>query len=123
MTTPFPFAKLYIPQPGWRFYISLLMMFWGIILYPLSGYLIGHRYPRVLFFGALPCTTNIFTIGFLTAFASNQLEIIALLILASMAVIGSVKAAIIDYDGERIPEDYVLLVSGVYGLLIGLILL
>jgi hypothetical protein len=40
-----------------------------------------------------------------------------------MAVIGSVKAAIIGYDGERIYEDIALLVSGLYGLMIGLVVL
>jgi hypothetical protein len=114
-------AAYKIPQPGWRFYVSLFLMFWGIILYPLSGYMIGHRYPRVPLFGGMPCPTNIFTIGILTAFASNQLEITALFILSSMAVIGSVKAAIVGYNGERIYEDIALLVSGLYGLMIGLV--
>jgi hypothetical protein len=112
-----------IPQPGWRLYVSLFMMVWGIILYPLTGYMIGHRYPRVPLFGAMPCPTNIFTLGILTAFASTQLEIIALFILSSMAVIGAVKAAIMGYDGERIYEDLALLASGVYGLVIGLVVL
>ena len=116
-------AAYRIPQPGWRLYVSLFMMFWGIILYPLSGYMIGHRYPRVPLFGAMPCPTNIFAIGMLTCFASNQLEITALFILSSMAVIGSVKAAIIGYDGECIREDIALLVTGLYGLVIGLVVL
>jgi Family of unknown function (DUF6064) len=112
-----------IPQPGWRLYVSLFMMAWGIILYPLTGYMIGHRYPRVPLFGAMPCPTNIFTLGILTAFASTQLEIIALFILSSMAVIGAVKAAVVGYDGERIYEDIALLASGIYGLAIGLVVL
>jgi hypothetical protein len=116
-------ATYIIPQLGWRLYGSLFVMFWGIILYPLSGYLIGHRYPRLPLFGAMPCPTNIFAIGMLTAFASNSLEIIALFILSSMAVVGAVKAAILGYDGERIREDFALLAGGVYGLLIGLTVL
>jgi hypothetical protein len=116
-------AAYKIPQPSLRLYVSLFIMFWGIILYPLSGYLIGHRYPRLPLFGAMPCPTNIFAIGVLTTFASNSLEITALFILSSMAVIGSVKAAIVGYDGERIPEDIALLVSGLYGLMIGLVVL
>ncbi len=40
-----------------------------------------------------------------------------------MAIIGSVKAAILGYDGERVREDIALLVSGLYGLLIGLVVL
>jgi hypothetical protein len=57
----------------------------------------------------------------LTAFASNSLEITALFILSSMAIVGAVKAAILGYDGERIGEDFALLVGGIYGLFIGLI--
>jgi hypothetical protein len=110
-----------VPETGWRSFLSLFMMVWGVLLYPLTGYLIGHRYPRLPLFGAMPCPTNIFAIGLLTAFASNRLEIIALLILSSMAVIGSVKAAILGYGGERIREDFALLASGVYGLMMGLI--
>lgn len=105
-----------ISQFNWRFYTSVFIMCWGIILYPLSGYFIGHRYPRVPLFGAMPCPTNIFAIGFLTAFASNQLEITAIYILSSMAVVGGVKAAFIGYERVRIYEDIALLVVGVYGL-------
>jgi hypothetical protein len=38
-----------------------------------------------------------------------------------MAIVGAVKAAILGYDGERIVEDFAFLVSGIYGLFIGLI--
>ena len=116
-------AAYKILPPTWRLYGSLFIMFWGIILYPLSGYLIGHRYPQLPLFGAMPCPTNIFAIGVLTAFASNSLEITALYILSSVAIIGAVKAAILGYNGQRIREDFALLVSGIYGLLIGLVVL
>jgi hypothetical protein len=48
---------------------------------------------------------------------------ILLIVGGSMAVIGSVKAAVVGYDGERIYEDLALLASGIYGLLIGLVVL
>jgi hypothetical protein len=112
-----------IPFPGWRLYASLFVMAWGIIIYPLTGYLLGHRYPRIPLFGAMPCPTNIFALGLLTAFASTQLEMIALFILSSMAVVGGVKVAFIGYDGERIYEDLALLVSGIFGFVIGLAVL
>jgi hypothetical protein len=113
-------AAYQIPGAGWRLYASVFVMVWGILLYPLTGYAIGHRYPRLPLFGAMPCPTNIFAIGFLTAFASNQLEAIALFILSWMAVIGAVKAAFLGYSGERIREDIAMLVSGLYGFIIGL---
>ena len=59
----------------------------------------------------------------LTVFASNSLEITALFILRSMAVVGAVKAAILGYNGERIREDFALLAGGIYGLLIGLVVM
>lgn len=112
-----------ISRPDWRLCGSLFMMVWGVIIYPLTGYLIGHRYPRVPLFGAMPCPTNIFTIGVLTAFASSQLEMIALFILSSMAVIAAIRAAVIGFDGERIYEDFALLASGIYGFVMGLVVL
>jgi hypothetical protein len=112
-----------IPLPGWRLYVSLFMMVWGIILYPLSGYVFGHRYPRIPLFGAMPCPTNIFVLGFLTTFTSTGLERIALFILSSMAVIAGIKVALIGYDGERIYEDLALLLSGIFGFVIGLAVL
>jgi hypothetical protein len=112
-----------ISRPDWRLYVSLFMMVWGVIIYPVTGYLIGHRYPRVPLFGAMPCPTNIFTIGVLTAFASSQLEMIALFILSSMAVIAAIRAAVIGFDGERIYEDLALLASGIYGFVMGLVVL
>jgi hypothetical protein len=111
------------PQAGWRLYASLLLMAWGILVYPLSGYVIGHRYPRIPLFGAMPCPTDIFAIGVLTAFASNSYETTALFILSFIALIGSVKAAFVGYGGERIPEDMALLASGLYGLVVRLAIL
>jgi hypothetical protein len=108
---------------GWIGAACLFVMAWGIILYPLTGYLLGHRYPRIPLFGAMPCPTNIFALGLLTAFASSRLEMIALYILSSMAVIGGVKAAFIGYGGERIYEDLALLLSGIFGFVIGLVVL
>ncbi len=112
-----------VSQPGWRLYVSLFMMAWGVIIYPLTGYTVGHRYPRVPLFGAMPCPTNIFTIGLLTAFASTQLDTIALYILSSMAITAAVRAALVGFDGERIYEDLALLASGVYGFVIALVVL
>ena len=112
-----------IPCPRWRLYASLFVMAWGIVFYPLTSYLGGHRYPRIPLFGAMPCPTNIFALGLLTAFASTKLEMIALFTLSSMALVGGVKAVIIGYDGERIYEDLALLGSGIFGFVIGLVVL
>jgi hypothetical protein len=104
----------------WRLYASLFMAVWAIAIYPLTGRLLGHAYPRVPLFGAMPCPTNIFAIGMLTALTASSLDVTVLFILSSMAVVGGVKAAMIGYDGVRIREDLALLASGLYGLAIGL---
>lgn len=110
------------PPASWQLYGSLLLMIWGWIVYPLSGLLVGHRYPRVPLYGVVLCPTTIFAIGFLTAVASNQPERITLFILSVMGLVASVRAAIKGYDGERVYEDLALLASGLYGLAMWLVL-
>jgi hypothetical protein len=85
-------------------------------VYPVSGLLVGHRYPRVPLFGVVLCPTTIFAIGFLTVVVSNQPEMITLFILSAMALVAAARAAIKGYDGERVYEDFALLASGIYGL-------
>jgi hypothetical protein len=41
-----------------------VLLLYALIVYPLLGYLLGHRYPAVPTFGA-PCPTTIFTFGLL----------------------------------------------------------
>ncbi len=43
---------------------GLFFIFYALIIYPVSGYLLGHSYPYAPGFG-LPCPTVIFTFGFL----------------------------------------------------------
>jgi len=43
---------------------GVLLVVFSLIVYPLLGHLLGHRYPAVPTFG-LPCPTTIFTLGFL----------------------------------------------------------
>lgn len=103
---------------SWRFYISVILMIWGWILYPLSGLAAGHRYPKVPLFGVVMCPTAIFAIGFLTAVVSNPFEMAALCILSLMGIVAGFRAAIRGYDGERVYEDLALLAAGIYGLVI-----
>ena len=93
-----------LPQTTWQIYVSLLLMIWGWILYPSTGWVIGHRYPRVSLFGVVLCPTTIFAIGLLTAVVSNRVEMIALFILSLLAILAAVRTAIRGYDGERVYE-------------------
>jgi len=43
---------------------GVLLIVFSLIIYPLLGHLLGHRYPAVPTFG-LPCPTTIFTLGLL----------------------------------------------------------
>ncbi|MBD3237096.1 MAG: hypothetical protein GF330_10355 [Candidatus Eisenbacteria bacterium] len=45
-----------------RLTIALLLVLYGLVVYPLLGQWLGHSYPRLPTFG-LPCPTTIFTIG------------------------------------------------------------
>lgn len=108
-----------LPQAAWQIYASLLLMVWGWVIFPLTGWVIGHRYPRVPLFGAVNCPTNIFAIGLLTAVASNRLEEIALLILSLLAIVIWIRVVIKGgYDGGRIDEDLALLPASIYGLVV-----
>lgn len=44
--------------------IGAALVAYALVLYPLTGYLVGHRYPASPTFG-LPCPTTIFTLGIL----------------------------------------------------------
>ena len=49
---------------GIRSWTGGLLITFALIIYPVLGYLLGHRYPAVPTFG-LPCPTTIFTLGML----------------------------------------------------------
>jgi hypothetical protein len=54
----------FLLRGGIRGWIGGLLILYALVIYPLIGYLLGHRYPAVPTFG-LPCPTTIFTIGVL----------------------------------------------------------
>ena len=77
------------------------MAAYALVAYPLIGYAVGQRYPRMPTFG-LPCPTTIFTLGVLL-WATPRLPVRLLLIPTAWAVIASFAA--ISYG---IAEDYAL---------------
>ena len=45
--------------------VGLLLVLFATVLYPLWGWLAGHGWPEMPFFGVAPCPTTIFTVGVL----------------------------------------------------------
>ncbi|NDW02630.1 DUF6064 family protein [Salipiger sp. PrR002] len=43
--------------------LALVIMVYGLVLYPLVGWAFGHSYPEMPIFGIAPCPTVIFTLG------------------------------------------------------------
>jgi len=51
-------------QPDLYSWVGAALILYGLLIYPLLGYFLGHRYPHSPTFG-LPCPTTIFTFGLL----------------------------------------------------------
>jgi hypothetical protein len=52
------------PAHGARAIVGATLIVYALVLYPMIGYSIGHRFPNTPTFG-LPCPTTIFTLGLL----------------------------------------------------------
>jgi len=52
---------------GWDTYsaVGAAMILYAMVVYPMIGWHLGHRYPLAPMFGAAPCPTTIFTFGML----------------------------------------------------------
>jgi len=81
----------------------------SMLIYPLIGYLAGHRYPAVPMFGVAPCPTTIFTFGVLL-FTRSRVPWYVFVVPLLWSVVG-MNAAI----SLRVPQDYGLLVAGIVG--------
>jgi hypothetical protein len=91
---------------GWRTYLGGFFLTYGLLLYPLIGYVLGHRYPASPTFGA-PCPTTIFTCGLLL-WTTKPVKGYVMLVPLIWSFIGSVAAVKLG-----IREDIGLFVSGV----------
>lgn len=49
---------------GWRRILGTVLVLYALVVYPVLGYLLGHRYPAAPTLGA-PCPTTILTLGLL----------------------------------------------------------
>ncbi len=55
----------YTWKPDQRHYIGLILILYGLVLYPLIGILTGRIFPEYPIFGIAPCPVTLFTIGLL----------------------------------------------------------
>jgi hypothetical protein len=55
----------YTWKPDPQHYIGLLLILYGLVLYPLVGILAGRVFPEYPIFGIAPCPVTLFTIGIL----------------------------------------------------------
>lgn len=86
--------------------VGIILMLYGLVIYPITSFSFGHVYPKVPTFG-LPCPTTIFTFGILLL-SAFRLSWYIYLILLLWSVIG-VSAAI----ELSIKEDFALGLTGV----------
>lgn len=93
-------------QAGWdlRTWIGGLLITYGLFVYPLLGWFLGHRFPASPTFGA-PCPATIFTFGLLLW--ARNLPRWSVIIPALWSVIGFTAALTMG-----IQEDYGLLIAG-----------
>ena len=89
-------------------YIGLLLIFYALIIYPILGYFLGHKYPYSPTFG-LPCPTTIFTFGILL-FVNKKISLWLLIIPLVWSIIGFGAALKLS-----VYEDIGLIISGILG--------
>ena len=93
------------PVAGVRGIAGVAMFVFALVLYPVIGYFLGHRYPAAPTFG-LPCPTTIFTLGLLL-FAAHPVPRSVFVVPLLWAAVGSVAAFQLG-----VLEDLALLAAG-----------
>ena len=86
-------------------YAGALLMAYGMVIYPVLGYFLGHRYPASPTFGA-PCPTAIFTFGLLL-WATGRVKWYMLMVPLAWSLVGFGAAVTLG-----IREDVGLLIAG-----------
>jgi hypothetical protein len=101
------------PVAGARGVAGGALIVFALVLYPVIGYALGHRYPATPTFG-LPCPTTIFTLGLLL-FAVHPVPRWVFVVPLAWAAVGSVAAFQLG-----VLEDLALLVAGILALIMTL---
>jgi hypothetical protein len=97
---------------GLRGLIGGLLILYALVLYPLAGLAVGHRYPAMPTFG-LPCPVTIFTVGMLL-FTVSQVPRSVFLAPALWGLFGGVSATFL----LGVYQDAGLLLAGIISLII-----
>lgn len=97
-------------KPSGSAYAGAFLIFLGLTVYPLWGYLVGHIYPNTPTFG-LPCPTTIFTLGVLLLGLRLPKRLLIIPILWSL--LGFTAALSLG-----ITEDSLLLLAGLISLVV-----
>jgi hypothetical protein len=92
--------------PGIRGISGAALFVFALVLYPVTGYFLGHRYPAAPTFG-LPCPTTIFTLGLLL-FTASPLPKTVLVVPLLWAAVGALAAFQLG-----VYEDLALVIAGV----------
>jgi hypothetical protein len=80
----------YRPQSTVSAIIGAVLFLYALLVYPLIGYALGHRYPTAPTFG-VPCPTTIFTLAFIV-WASGSLPRRLLVVPLLWSVVGTSAA-------------------------------
>lgn len=91
--------------------LGMFFILYALVLYPVLGFTVGHRYPAAPTFG-VPCPTTIFTFGVLL-FSQHRISVFVVLIPFLWSLIGFSAATDL-----HIPEDTGLVVAGISSTLI-----
>lgn len=94
---------------GW---VGNLFMVYGMLIYPILGYTLGHVYPQAPVFGVAPCPTTIFTFGVLLH-SVNKVPLWLIIIPGLWSLIGFTAALKL-----TIYEDIGLLIVGLIGVIL-----
>lgn len=98
-------------ERSWQSYIGAVLILYGMVLYPVLGYFLGHAYPASPTFGA-PCPTTIFTFGLLL-WTKGRVKWFLLVLPLIWSLIGFGAAVKLG-----IREDIGLLVAGLVGTIV-----
>jgi len=99
----------FAPAADWRGAGGGVLAAYALLVYPLLGLLVGHRYPGAPTFG-VPCPTTIFTLGMLL-FAAPPVPRAAFVVPIAWAAVGSLAAFALG-----MVEDLGLLLAGILAL-------